>query len=81
MLLGAVFLATAASASAQPVTLVPSGDTLRASAPSFHFIEGPVVDRLRDVPVGVARLVLDYERRHRGRATVISAAETRVPAS
>lgn len=48
MLLGAVFLATAASASAQPVTLVSSGDTLRASAPSFHFIEGPVVDRLRD---------------------------------
>ncbi len=48
MLLGAVLLATAASASAQPVTLVPSGDTLRASAPSFHFIEGPVVDRLRD---------------------------------
>ncbi len=40
-----------------------------------------IVDRLRDVPVGVARLVLDYERRHRGRATVISAAETRVPAS
>lgn len=47
-LLVAALLAIAASASAQAITLVASGDTLRAAAPSFHFIEGPVVERLRD---------------------------------
>ena len=35
--------------------------------------------RLENVPAGEARQVLDYERRHRQRSTVISAAETRVP--
>jgi hypothetical protein len=38
-----------------------------------------IVGRLGQVPPGVARQVLDYERRHQNRQRVISAAQTRIP--
>ncbi|TLS40888.1 hypothetical protein FE633_39310 [Streptomyces montanus] len=39
-----------------------------------------IMDRLQNEPLSVARQVLEHERRHRRRQTIISAAEARVPA-
>jgi hypothetical protein len=39
-----------------------------------------ITARLHDVPTAVARQVLEYERRHRERREVVSAAEARIPA-
>ncbi|MEV5433224.1 hypothetical protein [Streptomyces sp. NPDC052701] len=38
-----------------------------------------ITARLRDTPAGVARQVLEYERLHRRRQEVVSAAEARIP--
>ncbi|MFI7504584.1 hypothetical protein ACIBVL_40135 [Streptomyces sp. NPDC049687] len=40
-----------------------------------------IAARLQDAPSGVARQVREYERRHRQRLDVISAAEARIPSS
>ncbi|GGX06447.1 hypothetical protein [Streptomyces lomondensis] len=71
-------------AHAQRKGVLEAIEQLRGSEPwDGYDVMGPaeITARLADAPVGVARQVMEYERRHRQRQDVISAAETRIPGS